>query len=189
MPLFAKQVGIKMACNAAREVQQNFLECQGRKVSTSFLQNLSHKVAGIAEQQETQWQYDLPSFPQPITAIAISLDGNCMHKSKKAGRKPWGQGTGQFLDAKDSVQIGLNAPQKRCNSADYLAVMDAFELRFEEVSYPVHSYSELSLEAWQYKSLSKEASSAEIDSLPEYQEDEDGVQEGGWLACVTNRAV
>jgi hypothetical protein len=73
MPLFAKQVGIKMACNAAREVQQNFLECQGRKVSTSFLQNLSHKVAGTAEQQETQWQYDLPNFPQPIASdVAIT---------------------------------------------------------------------------------------------------------------------
>ena len=46
-----------------------------------------------------------------------------------------GAGHGQFLDAKGSVQIGLNAPQKRCNSADYLAVMDALEPRFEEPSY------------------------------------------------------
>ena len=57
--------------------------------------------------------------------------------------------------------------------------MDVLELRFEEVFYPVHSYSELSLEAWQYKSPSNEASSAEIDSLPEDQEDENGVQKGG----------
>ncbi len=63
-PRFAKQVGIKMACNAAREVQQDFLECQGRKISASFLQNLSQKVAGIAEQQETKWHYDLPNFQQ-----------------------------------------------------------------------------------------------------------------------------
>lgn len=53
-PRFAKQVGIKTACNAALEVQQDFLECQGRKTSASFLQNLSQKVAGIAAQQETQ---------------------------------------------------------------------------------------------------------------------------------------
>jgi 5-methylcytosine-specific restriction enzyme B len=57
--------------------------------------------------------------------------------------------------------------------------MDALEPRFEETSYPVHSYSELSLETWQYKSPSNQASSAEIDSLPEDQEDEDGVQKGG----------
>jgi 5-methylcytosine-specific restriction enzyme B len=70
-------------------------------------------------------------------------------------------------------------PKKRCNSANYLAVMDALEPRFEEAFYPVHSYSELSLEARQYKSPSNEASSTEIDSLPEDQEDEDGVQKGG----------
>jgi hypothetical protein len=44
---------------------------------------------GIAEQQETQAQYDVPNFPQHIAAIAISLDGICMHMSKKAGGKPW----------------------------------------------------------------------------------------------------
>ena len=65
-PRFAKQVGIKMACNAALEVQQDFLECQGRKISASFLQNLSQKVAGIAEQQETKWHYDLPNFQKAV---------------------------------------------------------------------------------------------------------------------------
>jgi hypothetical protein len=51
-PRFALQVGIKMACNAALTVQQDFLECQGRKVSVSFfLQNLFQKVANIAGQQ------------------------------------------------------------------------------------------------------------------------------------------
>jgi hypothetical protein len=51
-----------MACNAALEVHQDFLECQGRKVSTSFLQNLSQKVAGIAEQQETKWALRAAQF-------------------------------------------------------------------------------------------------------------------------------
>jgi len=51
-PRFALQVGIKMACNAALTVQQDLLECQGRKVSVSFfLQNLFQKVANIAGQQ------------------------------------------------------------------------------------------------------------------------------------------
>ena len=39
----------------------------------------------------------------------------------------------------------------RCNAADYLAVMDVLEPRFQEAAYPVHSYPELSLEAWKYK--------------------------------------
>ncbi len=56
-----------------------------------------------------------------------------------------------YVSKKLSVPIGLHGPKKRCNSADYLAVMDTLEPRFQEVSYPVHSYPELSLEAWLYK--------------------------------------
>jgi len=102
-PRFAKQVGIKMACNAARDVQQDFLECQGRKISVSFLQNLSQKVAGIAEQQETQWHYDLPNFQKAISSLAISLDGTCMHLSKEGWREAMA-GTISFYDAKGERQ-------------------------------------------------------------------------------------
>jgi hypothetical protein len=102
-PRFAKQVSIKMAGNAAREVQQDFLECQGRKVSVSFLQNLSQKVAGIAGQQETRRHYDLPNFGQPVAAIAISLDGTCMHMSKEGWREAMA-GTISFYDAKGERQ-------------------------------------------------------------------------------------
>ena len=56
-----------------------------------------------------------------------------------------------YVSKKLGVPIGLHGPKKRCNSADYLAVMDALEPRFQEASYPVHSYPELSLEAWVYK--------------------------------------
>jgi hypothetical protein len=102
-PRFAKQVGIKMACNAAREVQQDFLECQGRKISASFLQNLSQKVAGIAGQQETRWHYDLPNFQKATASIAISLDGTCMHLSKEGWREAMA-GTISFYDAKGNRQ-------------------------------------------------------------------------------------
>jgi len=64
-----------------------FMECQGRKISASFLQNLSQKLAGIAEQQETHWHYDLPNFQKVISSIAISLDGTCMHLSKEGWRE------------------------------------------------------------------------------------------------------
>jgi hypothetical protein len=102
-PRFAKQVSIKMACNSALDVQQDFLECQGRKISTSFLQNLSKKVAGIAEQQETLWHYDLPNFQKPIASIAFSLDGTCMHLSKEGWREAMA-GTISFYDAKGGRQ-------------------------------------------------------------------------------------
>lgn len=56
-----------------------------------------------------------------------------------------------YIGKKLGVPIGRHGPKKRCNSADYLAVIDVLEPRFQEASYPVHSYPELSLEAWLYK--------------------------------------
>jgi 5-methylcytosine-specific restriction protein B len=56
-----------------------------------------------------------------------------------------------YVTKKLGITIGLHGPKKRCNAADYLAVMDALEPRFQEASYPVHSFPELSLEAWLYK--------------------------------------
>ena len=67
------------------------------------LQNLSQKVAGIAEQQETQWHYDLPNFQKATASIAISLDGTCMHLSKEGWREAMA-GTISFYDAKGERQ-------------------------------------------------------------------------------------
>lgn len=55
-----------------------------------------------------------------------------------------------YITKKLGIPIGLHGPKKRSNSADYLAVMDTLEQRFQEASYPVHSYPDLSLEAWSY---------------------------------------
>jgi 5-methylcytosine-specific restriction protein B len=56
-----------------------------------------------------------------------------------------------YISKKLGVPIDHNGPKKRCSSNDYLSVMDALEQHFQQPSYPVHSYPELSLEAWQYK--------------------------------------
>jgi 5-methylcytosine-specific restriction protein B len=56
-----------------------------------------------------------------------------------------------YVTIKLAIAIGLHGPKRRCNAADYLGVMDILEPRFQEDAYPVHSYPELSLEAWQYK--------------------------------------
>ena len=67
-----------------------------------------------------------------------------------------------YVSKKLGVSIGLHGPKKRCNSADYLAVMDALEPRFQEASYPVHSYPELSLEAWVYKDPTGETTTTDV---------------------------
>lgn len=133
-PRFAKQVGVKMACGSALEAQRDFQECQGRKISTSFLQNLSQSVADIAEQQETKWHYDLPAL-QSITSIAFSLDGTCMHLSQEGWREAM-TGTISFYDAKGDRQhtIYLGATPEY-GKADFLRRFTA-EIAQVKVHYP-----------------------------------------------------
>jgi 5-methylcytosine-specific restriction protein B len=61
----------------------------------------------------------------------------------------------RYISKKLNIQIGLNGPKGRCNANDYLAVLDALEARFREDAYPVHSFPELSLEAWHFKDSGK----------------------------------
>jgi 5-methylcytosine-specific restriction protein B len=81
-----------------------------------------------------------------------------------------------YVTKKLGIPIGLHGPKKRCNSADYLAVMDALEPRFQQASYPVHSYPDLSLEAWQYKDPTGAT------SLMESEQDADELQDAKDLA-------
>ena len=78
-----------------------------------------------------------------------------------------------YVSKKLGVPIGHNGPKKRCNSSDYLSVMDALEQHFQHASYPVHSYPELSLEAWQYKDPTSSANPFDsIDDDPQEIADE-----------------
>lgn len=77
--------------------------------------------------------------------------------------RPWAflsldQNSQVYLTKKLRLPIGLHGPKKRCNAIDYLTIMDALELRFQETTYPVHSYPELSLEAWRYKDPTEDKS-------------------------------
>jgi 5-methylcytosine-specific restriction protein B len=64
-----------------------------------------------------------------------------------------------YISKKLGITIGLHGPKRRCSSHDYLSVMETLEPRFQEANYPVHSYPELSLEAWHYKAPSAEEAS------------------------------
>lgn len=75
-----------------------------------------------------------------------------------------------YVTKKLGIAIGLHGPKRRCNAADYLGVMDILEPRFQEDSYPVHSYPELSLEAWQYK----DPSTAVVDEVEHDETKDDG---------------
>jgi 5-methylcytosine-specific restriction protein B len=81
-----------------------------------------------------------------------------------------------YVSKKLGVPIGLHGPKRRCNSADYLAVMDVLEPRFQETSYPVHSYPELSLEAWLYKDPTDEKSPVGEDDAGDADDGDDATE-------------
>lgn len=66
----------------------------------------------------------------------------------------------RYIQDKLSTPIPKNGPKSRCNSEDYLDVLKAVEVRFEENTFPVHSFPELSLEAWRYQPPSVAGQSA-----------------------------
>lgn len=53
-----------------------------------------------------------------------------------------------YLEKKLRVPLGRTGPKRRSSSKNYLEVLDSLDERFKEPAYPVHSYPELSLEAW-----------------------------------------
>lgn len=56
-----------------------------------------------------------------------------------------------YLREKLQISLGKSGAKGRCSAADYLTAMDTLRPRFAEPSYPVHSFPELSLEAWSFK--------------------------------------
>lgn len=79
-----------------------------------------------------------------------------------------------YISKKLGITIGRNGPKKRCNAQDYLAVLDALEVRFREETYPVHSFPELSLAAWQYRDA---GGSPQSDAVAKDTDEEDAVVE------------
>ncbi len=55
-----------------------------------------------------------------------------------------------YIGDKLRLTIGRNGAKQRCSAADYLQLIDALKQRFEEPDFSVHSFPELSLEAWTY---------------------------------------
>lgn len=83
-----------------------------------------------------------------------------------------------YITEKLGIMIGLNGPKRRCNAIDYLGVMDILGARFQEASYPVHSFPDLSVEAFAYRgpaasSLSKDRNADQNpdDVIPEVSPD------------------
>ena len=55
-----------------------------------------------------------------------------------------------YISEKLRLAIGRNGSKNRCSATNYLQLIEALKQRFEEPDFSVHSFPELSLEAWTY---------------------------------------
>jgi hypothetical protein len=77
-PRFAKMVSHKYAEFGAARVIEDLRENHGRTVARSFVQNVADAVAAVAMAKEEDWEYTLPRLEEPISTIAIGMDGTCL---------------------------------------------------------------------------------------------------------------
>lgn len=77
-PRFAKQVSNKYAQMAAPQVVSDLKENHGRTTTHPFIQRVCDAVGSVAQAKEEDWHYAAPELDEPVTSIAIGMDGTCM---------------------------------------------------------------------------------------------------------------
>jgi len=77
-PRYAQIVSGKYSRFGADSIREDLLECNGREISRNYAKKLSDVVGTIAQCYETEWEYELPQFEQPVHCVTIGLDGTCM---------------------------------------------------------------------------------------------------------------
>ena len=86
-PRYSQIVAGKYARFGADAICEDLLECNGRKLSRNYAKKLSDFVGSIAQCYESEWEYDLPEFDQPVHSITLGLDGTCMLMHKDGWRE------------------------------------------------------------------------------------------------------
>lgn len=64
----------------------------------------------------------------------------------------------EYINKKLNIEISMNGLKGRCTANDYLELLDNLDTRFQEDSYPVHSFPELSLAAYKCRPNNSEKS-------------------------------
>ena len=85
----------------------------------------------------------------------------------------------KYITKELGLVIGKNGAKGRASGNDYFSLARNLEDRFQEDGYPVHSFPDLSLTAWDYKDIDapvhSNASDSGADEIPEAQETESKV--------------
>lgn len=102
-PRYAQIVSGKYARFGADSIREDMLECNGRGISRNYAKKLSDFVGTIAQCHETEWEYELPQFEQPVHSITLGMDGTCMLMHKDGWREAM-CGSIAFYDSKGERQ-------------------------------------------------------------------------------------
>lgn len=86
-PRYSQIVSGKYARFGADSIREDLLECNGRDISRNYAKKLSDFVGTIAQCYESEWEYDLPEFDEPVRSITLGLDGTCMLMHKDGWRE------------------------------------------------------------------------------------------------------
>ena len=76
-PKFSKSVSSKYSYGSAGEVRRDLQDNHGRRVSTTYVQQISHAVGDLASSRQ-KWEYQPLVEKEKVSTIGISLDGTCM---------------------------------------------------------------------------------------------------------------
>jgi len=86
-PRYSQIVAGKYARLGADALCEDLLECNGREISRNYAKKLSDFVGSIAQCYESEWEYDLPEFDEPVSSISIGLDGTCILMHEEGWRE------------------------------------------------------------------------------------------------------
>lgn len=106
-PLFASQLSHKYAQLNVRAVQTDLEQNHGRKVATSYIQNVADWVGSIALAKEEHWEYEMPVLKSSIATVAVSLDGAMIPMADSAGYREAMVGTLSFYDHEGERQHSI----------------------------------------------------------------------------------
>ena len=86
-PRFAQMVSSKYVNQCAGGVKADLELSNGRKVSRSYVQDLSETVGAMANCMEESMDYEIPALEDEVSTIAFSLDGTCMLMKEEGYRE------------------------------------------------------------------------------------------------------
>ena len=138
-PRFAKTVSWKYAEKGSTRVKEDLMQSHGIEIARSHLKSLGDTVGSIVQAKEENWEYAVPELNQPISSVAVGLDGTCMLLAEDGWREAM-VGTISLYDRQGdrqhTIQIGATPEYGKQR---FLARLDQ-ELARIKSRYPQATY-------------------------------------------------